>query len=134
MPAMPFAASAALVAAITSPVSLPTPAWAQDPRDSAPLRGETHHVTLVEGRQIAWREAGDRSKPTILLLRDDARDLKETRTMMRTLAGRFHIVVPDEALPQGATGADAAALIEPLAHVLDIETYTVRTTLAHWPH
>lgn len=134
MPAMPFAASAALVAAITSPVSLPTPAWAQEPRDSAPLRGETHHMTLYEGRQIAWREAGDRNKPTLLLLRGDARDLHETRLMMRDLAGRFHIVIPDEILPEGATGADAAALVEPLAHILEIDSYTVRTTLSYWPH
>lgn len=120
MPARPLAASAALVATLTAPVTLARPAWAEDAL-SGPLPGETRHLAQIDGRRIAWREAGNRAAPTVLLLEEGPRNLAETRREMRRLARRFHVVVPD--CPGRCPSAEELA---PLAGIGIPATVTLR--------
>ena len=50
---------------------------------------------IVNGRKIFYREAGDPSAPTILLLHGLPTSSQMFRDLMSLLSGRFHLVAPD---------------------------------------
>ncbi len=88
--------------------SLAIPASAQErgrtilPEHSARLQASathgaatTFHTTTVDGMKIFYREAGDPSKPTILLLHGFPASSHMFRDLMPLLAGRFHLIAPD---------------------------------------
>lgn len=49
----------------------------------------------VNGRQIFYREAGDPSKPTILLLHGFPSSSHTYRELIPLLSGRYHVIAPD---------------------------------------
>ncbi|MEV0586648.1 alpha/beta hydrolase [Nonomuraea sp. NPDC050310] len=54
------------------------------------------HQTLdVDGLEIFYREAGDPSAPTLLLLHGFPTSSVAYRTLMEELAGEFHLIAPD---------------------------------------
>ena len=59
---------------------------------------ESHTVThraTISGVNIFYREAGDASKPTIVLLHGFPSSSHEFRELIPLLADRFHLIAPD---------------------------------------
>lgn len=57
---------------------------------------KTYYRTLtVRGRQIFYREAGDPSRPTVLLLHGFPASSHSYRELIPLLSGRYHVVAPD---------------------------------------
>lgn len=54
-----------------------------------------HRTTQIEGLDIFYREAGDPSKPTILLLHGFPTSSHMFRNLMPALGDAFHLVAPD---------------------------------------
>jgi pimeloyl-ACP methyl ester carboxylesterase len=54
-----------------------------------------HRTANVNGRKIFYREAGDASAPTILLLHGLPTSSQMFRDLMPTLAEHFHLIAPD---------------------------------------
>lgn len=58
--------------------------------------GVTHHRTVtIDGLDVFYREAGDRSNPTILLLHGFPSSSHMFRNLIASLADSFHLVAPD---------------------------------------
>ena len=56
----------------------------------------THHRTAtVNGRKVFYREAGDPSSPTIVLLHGLPTSSQMFRELIPTLADQFHLIAPD---------------------------------------
>ena len=55
----------------------------------------TFGTVFIDGLDIFYREAGSRSKPTILLLHGFPTSSHMFRNLMSTLGDRFHLVAPD---------------------------------------
>lgn len=89
-------------------------------------------MTLLHGQKVAWREAGDRSKPTILLVRGK-RDLADLRVLMRSLVDRYHVVIPDPGQVNG-TAAGNVGLVASLIYEQAIENCTRISDVGHGPH
>lgn len=90
----PIARAAALALALAAPSVLTmAPAYSADLRTSQPqvrFGSET-----IDGVKIAYREAGDPSRPTILLLHGFPTSSHMYRTLIPQLAHRFHVLAPD---------------------------------------
>jgi pimeloyl-ACP methyl ester carboxylesterase len=54
-----------------------------------------HRTATVHGRKVFYREAGDPTAPTILLLHGLPTSSQMFRDLMPALADRFHLVAPD---------------------------------------
>src|SRR5215472_5116137 len=55
----------------------------------------TYNTVRIDGLDIFYREAGDPSKPTILLLHGFPTSSHMFRNLIPALADRFHLVAPD---------------------------------------
>lgn len=55
----------------------------------------SYNFMKVEGLDIFYREAGDRSKPTILLLHGFPTSSQMFRNLIPQLADRYHVIAPD---------------------------------------
>lgn len=96
----------------------------------------THFRYLtVRGIRIFYREAGDPTKPTILLLHGFPASSHEFRDLIPLLSRRFHVVAPDypgfglsDAPPPAAfraTFADLAKVMEGFVSAAGIRRYTI---------
>src|SRR4029453_13396422 len=54
-----------------------------------------HRTKMIDGLKIFYREAGDASKPTLVLLHGFPTSSHMFRPLIPALAGRFHVVAPD---------------------------------------
>jgi pimeloyl-ACP methyl ester carboxylesterase len=82
--------SALLFAAVT------TPALAARAAAPTPTPVEvTYGSVMVDGLKIAYREAGDASKPKLVLLHGFPASSHQYRDLMRLLGDRFHVIAPD---------------------------------------
>ncbi|MBB3957241.1 alpha/beta fold hydrolase [Novosphingobium sediminicola] len=89
--AMALAASALLFAA---------PALAASPSSQGnhgvnPLPLTTYHFATIKGRRTFYREAGDPSAPTIVLLHGFPTSSHMYRDLIPLLSDRFHVIAPD---------------------------------------
>lgn len=94
-----------------------------------------HQHADVDGFDIFYREAGDRSKPTLLLLHGFPTSSHMFRDLIPRLADRFHLVAPDlpgfggSALPPrdqfGYTFDNLAKVIGRFTEVLELERYAL---------
>ena len=50
---------------------------------------------VVDGLNIAYREAGDRANPKLVLLHGFPSSSHQYRDLIRALSGRFHVIAPD---------------------------------------
>ncbi len=55
----------------------------------------TYHYQDVNGHRMFYREAGDRSKPTLVLLHGFPSSSHTYRTLIPLLSGSFHVIAPD---------------------------------------
>lgn len=54
-----------------------------------------HHTVTVAGQQVFYREAGDRSRPTLVLLHGFPTSSHMFRNLIPALADEYHLVAPD---------------------------------------
>ncbi|MEW2329833.1 alpha/beta hydrolase [Micromonospora chersina] len=54
-----------------------------------------HHLVTVAGQQVFYREAGDPSRPTLVLLHGFPTSSNMFRNLIPALADEFHLVAPD---------------------------------------
>lgn len=55
----------------------------------------THHTVSIDGLDVFYREAGDRSNPTLVLLHGFPTSSHMFRGLMADLADDFHLIAPD---------------------------------------
>jgi pimeloyl-ACP methyl ester carboxylesterase len=55
----------------------------------------TYKTTLVDGLNIAYREAGDQQNPKLVLLHGFPASSHQYRDLITDLAGDFHVIAPD---------------------------------------
>ena len=70
------------------------------------------HTATINGVNIFYREAGDASKPTIVLLHGFPSSSHEFRELIPLLAGRFHVIAPDYP-GMGYSDAPAPTVLRP---------------------
>lgn len=95
----------------------------------------TYHHTDIDGINIFYREAGDRSKPTILLLHGFPSSSYQYRNLIPALADEYHVIAPDypgfghSDMPDRKTFSytfdSFAALVEKLLAKLNIKTFAM---------
>src|SRR5688500_12607144 len=54
-----------------------------------------HRTVTVEGLEVFYREAGDPSRPTLVLLHGFPASSFMFRNLIAALADRFHLIAPD---------------------------------------
>ena len=55
----------------------------------------THHYATVRGRNMFYREAGNKDAPTIVLLHGFPSSSHMFRDLIPKLSDRFHVIAPD---------------------------------------
>lgn len=95
----------------------------------------TYHHANVDDINIFYREAGDRSKPTILLLHGFPSSSHQYRNLIPVLANEYHVIAPDypgfghSDMPDRKTFRytfdNFAALIEKLLAKLNIKRFSM---------
>jgi pimeloyl-ACP methyl ester carboxylesterase len=66
-----------------------------------------HRSAVIHGRTLAYREAGDAARPTVVLLHGFPTSSHMFRNLITELAGEYHVIAPDH-LGFGASDAPAA--------------------------
>lgn len=83
-----------LALALASPLALPLPAPAVEAANEP--TAQVHYRSVeIDGVEIAYREAGDPSRPTVLLLHGFPTSSHMFRNLIPELAGRYHVIAPD---------------------------------------
>ena len=83
-----------LALALASPLALPLPAPAVEAANEP--TAQVHYRSVeIDGIEIAYREAGDPSRPTVLLLHGFPTSSHMFRNLIPELAGRYHVIAPD---------------------------------------
>ena len=87
----------------------------------------TYRTANVDGLELFYREAGDRSKPTLLLLHGFPTSSHMFRDLIPRLMDRFHLVAPDlpgfglsVPPPSGGSTYSFARLAEVTARFVDV--------------
>jgi hypothetical protein len=71
----------------------------------------THHFVTVHGQKVFYREAGDASLPTIILLHGFPSSSFMFRNLIPLLADKFHVIAPDY-IGFGQSDAPSAAAFD----------------------
>ncbi|MEE8454595.1 MAG: alpha/beta hydrolase [Limibaculum sp.] len=83
-----------LALVLASPLVLPLPAPAVEAANEP--TAQVHYRSVeIDGIEIAYREAGDPSRPTVLLLHGFPTSSHMFRNLIPELAGRYHVIAPD---------------------------------------
>lgn len=77
-----------------TPAVADTPALADTPAAAWPAKTYYRHV-VVDGHRTFYREAGDPSRPTLLLLHGFPSSSHTYRELIPLLSGRYHVIAPD---------------------------------------
>jgi pimeloyl-ACP methyl ester carboxylesterase len=83
-----------LALALASPLLLAQPASAVDAATTQTTQVQ-YRSAQIDGIEIAYREAGDPSRPTVLLLHGFPTSSHMFRNLIPELAGRYHVIAPD---------------------------------------
>jgi pimeloyl-ACP methyl ester carboxylesterase len=86
--------SAAVALALASPQALSQPAMAVDAGTTQATQVQ-YRGAEVDGVHIAYREAGDPSRPTVVLLHGFPTSSHMFRDLIPQLADRYHVIAPD---------------------------------------
>lgn len=87
--------AAILALALGLPFAASAPVSAVGTYASSDPMSVIHGVEVIDGLDIAYREAGDPSRPTVLLLHGFPTSSHMFRNLIPTLADRFHVIAPD---------------------------------------
>lgn len=115
--ALSLIAAAPFDAPFTGPFTGLTPAIAAAQTDQVHYRN-----AVIDGVEIAYREAGDPSRPTVLLLHGFPTSSHMFRNLIPILAEKFHVLAPD----YPGFGASAMPLVDEFdysfAHIAEMMT------------
>ncbi|MEK1896448.1 MAG: alpha/beta hydrolase [Rhizobium sp.] len=98
------------------------------------MRSPTYHRIDIDGHEVFYRDAGDSTKPTLLLLHGFPSSSHMFRDLIPQLADRFHLIAPDipglgQAAPARAnfsyTFDNLAGVIQRFSEVLGIERFAL---------
>lgn len=99
------------------------------------MRSPTYHRIDIDGHEVFYRDAGDSTKPTLLLLHGFPSSSHMFRDLIPQLADRFHLIAPDipgfgqSAAPARAnfsyTFDNLAGVIQRFSEVLGIERFAL---------
>jgi pimeloyl-ACP methyl ester carboxylesterase len=128
--------SASLLAlTIASPIMTPSSVIAAEAVAMADPAQTSFRSEVIDGIKIAYREAGDPSKPTILLLHGFPTSSHMFRNLIPELATDYHVIAPDypgfgaSDMPDAAdyeySFANTAAIITELLDQKNVEEYAV---------
>jgi pimeloyl-ACP methyl ester carboxylesterase len=92
---LPSSASRSLLSLGIAALVLSSVAAAALAQDAAWPSQTYYRYQEVNGRKIFYREAGDKGKPTILLLHGYPASSHSYRELIPLLSGRFHVIAPD---------------------------------------
>ncbi|MEP2031566.1 MAG: alpha/beta hydrolase [Paracoccaceae bacterium] len=84
-----------LAAALSSPVLSFSTAQAAEPLMTVEASQTVFRSEVIDGVKIAYREAGDASRPTILLLHGFPTSSHMFRNLIPQLAADYHVIAPD---------------------------------------
>ncbi|MBL4597523.1 MAG: alpha/beta hydrolase [Rhizobiaceae bacterium] len=90
-----LAAAGALALALIAPFNAVTPAFAVNAIATIQAVQTQFHYEKIDGVKIAYREAGDQNKPTVLLLHGFPTSSHMYRNLIPQLAKNFHVIAPD---------------------------------------
>lgn len=110
-----------------------SPAAAQSP---SPDANETHYRTAeIDGVEVAYREAGSKDAPAVLLLHGFPTSSRMFRNLIPALADRYHVIAPDypgfgrSPAPDSKTFhygfATYASLVDGLTSKLGVQRYAL---------
>ena len=109
-------------------------ACAESPKTSSPATVQTKYRTVeIDGLDIFYREAGDKDKPTLLLLHGFPTSSHMFRNLIPQLSADFHIVAPD----YPGYGNSSAPSVDEFDYSFDrlsqiIEAFTVKLGLERY--
>lgn len=84
-----------LALAIATPLTTAVPAFAAGVNTLVQTEQISYLSEVIDGTKIAYREAGDPSKPTILLLHGFPTSSHMFRNLIPQLAAKYHVIAPD---------------------------------------
>jgi len=88
--------SASLMAlAVMAPIATSTPTMALEAKTIAQEVQTAYRSETIDGIKIAYREAGNPSRPTILLLHGFPTSSHMFRNLIPALAKKYHVIAPD---------------------------------------
>jgi len=87
-----MAPALAVVSSLVLVISLPETSYAGEPGSS---HGVSFKTTVIDGTEIAYREAGDPSHPAVLLLHGFPTSSHMFRELIPELARDYHVIAPD---------------------------------------
>src|SRR5579864_8125218 len=95
-----------------------SPAAAESP---APAANETHYrIAQIDGVEVAYREAGSKDAPAVLLLHGFPTSSRMFRNLIPALADRYHVIAPDYPGFGESAAPDHKAFAYTFAHYADI--------------
>jgi len=122
--------SALLAGAMLMPIVMPNAAFA-----GQPATGVAFQSQVIDGINIAYREAGDPANPTVLLLHGFPTSSHMFRELIPELAKNYHVIAPDypgfgaSDMPDAAdydySFADAANKVTGLLDAVGVDDYSV---------
>ena len=97
---MPYAFKSVLSASlfaltIATPIMMASPALSDETVAIVDAAQTSFRSEVIDGIKIAYREAGDPSKPTILLLHGFPTSSHMFRNLIPELAAKYHVIAPD---------------------------------------
>jgi pimeloyl-ACP methyl ester carboxylesterase len=124
-----LAATSVIALAFATPVTIAAPAFARDSATTSVSQVMVSDKTqvnfgseMIDGVNIAYREAGDPKNPTILLLHGFPTSSHMYRNLIPKLATKYHVIAPDYP-GYGASGMPLAENFEySFAHIADMMT------------
>lgn len=84
-----------LALAIATPLTTSASAFAAGVNTTVQTEQVAYLSEVIDGTKIAYREAGDPSKPTILLLHGFPTSSHMFRNLIPQLAAKYHVIAPD---------------------------------------
>ena len=85
-----------ILAGLAIATVLSVPAHGSSGKKPAPNSPTVSYGSInIDGLNIAYREAGDAKNPKIVLLHGFPAGSHQYRDLMRSLAGKFHVIAPD---------------------------------------
>lgn len=88
-------AAGALALTLATPFMAPTTGFAAGTTIASDVTQAQFHYEKIDGINIAYREAGDPKKPTVLLLHGFPTSSHMFRNLIPQLAKSFHVIAPD---------------------------------------
>ncbi|MEL6316838.1 MAG: alpha/beta fold hydrolase, partial [Pseudomonadota bacterium] len=89
------ATAAAALALAASPIAAPTAALAEDVAVDSDVTLVKYRTEVIDGVEIAYREAGDPDAPTLLLLHGFPTSSHMFRDLIPRVATRWRVIAPD---------------------------------------